>query len=213
MTSLTGPDLLASWLWRSITDPGVPGSIPGRGTRREYFISGLFLLLLHLVPGARMTTVGAQGRCNGNGVTKEPGNSRKHLIQMFHCWMECSSAAKRSTNNQYVCKYIGRINDQSNWSGPFSLVVMTLDYRSRGTWFDPRSGHSTGIFSFRSISPPSTKECCWPRQGLNPQPPGLQSDSASNWATQACIIGLGKSGYNVNIFSYFSAKTYVVGTH
>ena len=101
-----------------------------------------------MLPGARMTTVGAQGRCNGNGVTKEPGNSRKHLIQMFHCRMEeCSSAAKRSTNNQYVCKYIGRINDQSNWSGPFSLVIMTLDYRSRGTWFDSRSGHSTGIFS------------------------------------------------------------------
>ena len=38
MTSLTGPDLLASWLWRSIRDPGVPGSIPGRGTRREYFL-------------------------------------------------------------------------------------------------------------------------------------------------------------------------------
>ena len=95
-----------------------------------------------------MTTVGAQGRCKGNGVTKESGNSRKHLIQMFHCRMEeCSSAAKWSTNNQYVCKYIGRINDQSNWSGPFSLVVMTLDYRSRGTWFDPRSRHSTGIFS------------------------------------------------------------------
>ena len=93
----------------------------------------------------RMTTVGAQGRCNGNGVTKEPGNSRKHLIQMFHCRMEeCSSAANRSTNNQYVCKYIGCINDQSNWSGPFSLMVMMLDYRSRGTWFDP-----TGIFSLQ----------------------------------------------------------------
>ena len=38
MTSLTGPDLLASWLRRSISDPGVPGSIPGRGTRREYFL-------------------------------------------------------------------------------------------------------------------------------------------------------------------------------
>ena len=39
----------------------------------------------------------------------------------------CSSAAKRSTNNQYVCKYIGCINDQSNWSRPFGLVVMMLD--------------------------------------------------------------------------------------
>ena len=26
-------------------------------------------------------------------------------------------------------------------------------------------------------------------------------------------IGLNKSGYQVNIFSYFSTKTYIVGTH
>ena len=31
----------------------------------------------------------------------------------------------------------------------------------------------------------STKECCRPRRGLNPRPPGLQSDGASNWATKA----------------------------
>ena len=31
----------------------------------------------------------------------------------------------------------------------------------------------------------STKECCRPRWGLNPRPPGLQSDGASNWATEA----------------------------
>ena len=31
----------------------------------------------------------------------------------------------------------------------------------------------------------STKECCRPRLGLNPRPPGLQSDGASNWATEA----------------------------
>ena len=31
----------------------------------------------------------------------------------------------------------------------------------------------------------STKECCRPRQGLNPRPPGLQSDDASNWTTEA----------------------------
>ena len=75
-----------------------------------------------------MTTIRAQGRCNGNGVTKEPGNSRKHLIQMFHCRMEeCSSARQSEVQiiNMYV--NIGCINDQSNWSGPFSLVVMTLD--------------------------------------------------------------------------------------
>ena len=31
----------------------------------------------------------------------------------------------------------------------------------------------------------STKECCRPRRGLNPRPPGLHSDGASNWATEA----------------------------
>ena len=31
----------------------------------------------------------------------------------------------------------------------------------------------------------STKESCRPRRGLNPRPPGLQSDGASNWATEA----------------------------
>ena len=31
----------------------------------------------------------------------------------------------------------------------------------------------------------STKECCRPQLGLKPRPPGLQSDGASNWATEA----------------------------
>ena len=31
----------------------------------------------------------------------------------------------------------------------------------------------------------STKECCRPRRGLKPRPPGLQSDGASKWATEA----------------------------
>ena len=30
----------------------------------------------------------------------------------------------------------------------------------------------------------SAKECCRPRRGLNPRLPGLQSDGASNWATE-----------------------------
>ena len=36
----------------------------------------------------------------------------------------------------------------------------------------------------------STKECCRPLRGLNQQPPGLQSDGASNWATEASIYGV-----------------------
>ena len=54
--------------------------------------------------------------------------------------------------DMFVKNYIGGIIDQSTWSGPFSLVVMMLDYRSRGTWFDPRSLHSTGIFSLQVCS-------------------------------------------------------------
>ena len=46
----------------------------------------------------------------------------------------------------------------------------------------------------------STKECCRPRQGLNPRPPGLQSDGASNWATEA-----GQS--DVKISKSFQIKT------
>ena len=34
----------------------------------------------------------------------------------------------------------------------------------------------------------STKKCCQPRRGLNPRPPGLQSDGASNWATEGCRL-------------------------
>ena len=34
----------------------------------------------------------------------------------------------------------------------------------------------------------STKECCRPRRGLNPRPPGLQSDGASNWATEDLMV-------------------------
>ena len=43
---------------------------------------------------------------------------------MFHCSMEeCGSAAAK----YFVLQYIGCIIDQSNWSGPFSLV-MTPDF-------------------------------------------------------------------------------------
>ena len=34
----------------------------------------------------------------------------------------------------------------------------------------------------------STKECCRSRRGLNPRPPGLQSDGASNWATETGLL-------------------------
>ena len=42
----------------------------------------------------------------------------------------------------------------------------------------------------------SMKECCRPRWGLNPGPPGLQWDGASNWATEA-----GWSWYKISCWS------------
>ena len=46
----------------------------------------------------------------------------------------------------------------------------------------------------------STKECYWPRRGLNPWPPGRQSDGASNWATEAGIV------FFFNFFFFFFCK-------
>ena len=99
------------------------------------------------------------GKNKKNNIILSSAENAQRVVKVNKCsalclvlvtpFSACSSAAKRSTNSQYVCKYIGCINDQSNWSGPFSLVVRTLDYRSRGTWFDPRSGHSEGIFSLQ----------------------------------------------------------------
>ena len=37
-----------------------------------------------------------------------------------------------------------------------------------------------------------TKECCRAWQGLNPWPPGLQSDGTSNWASEAGPISAGR---------------------
>ena len=42
-------------------------------------------------------------------------------------------------------RYIGCITDQSDWSGPSSLVVMMPDSESRGRRFKSRSGHSAEV--------------------------------------------------------------------
>ena len=46
----------------------------------------------------------------------------------------------------------------------------------------------------------STKECCRPRRGLNPRPPGLQLDGASNWATEAGYFCVRKLQVGSGIF-------------
>ena len=51
--------------------------------------------------------------------------------------------------------YIGVIIDQSNWSGPFSLVVMTPDLESSNLGLHPGQGTRLEVFIYRSISPPT----------------------------------------------------------
>ena len=50
----------------------------------------------------------------------------------------------------------------------------------------------------------STKECCRPRRGLNPWPPGLQSDGVSNWATEVNCL------YKMSNFSIRNPVIYLL---
>ena len=58
----------------------------------------------------------------------------------------------------------------------------------------------------------STKECCRPRRGWNPRPPGLQSDGASSWATEADNID--NDSYNDNLtvttFTNYARVLYLI---
>ena len=74
----------------------------------------------------------------------------------LHFLYFCSSVAKRSTNNRHVCKYIGRIIDQS--------PDMTLDYKS---WTRRE------YFLYRSISPPTTF-CAWCQDDYRRSPRAMQ---------------------------------------
>ena len=70
------------------------------------------------------------------------------------------------------------------WSSKWltSIVhILSPETDNCPSWISGRERMTVEIISW-SIS---TKECCRPRRGLNPRPPGLQSDGASNWATEA----------------------------
>ena len=100
--------------------------------------------------------------------------------------------------NQYCAHSFAR-----NWQLPF---------------LNQRKGENDRRKYFRSIS---TKECCRPRRGLNPRPPGLQSDGASEpprpagtivWSGICCLLQI-RGDIHIIFFTYFSTKTYIVGIH
>ena len=74
---------------------------------------------------------------------------------------------------------------QAKSSKRFTSVVHILSPETDNcpSWISGRERMTVENISW-SIS---TKECCRPRRGLNPRPPGLQSDGASNWATEATM--------------------------
>ena len=59
----------------------------------------------------------------------------------------------------------------------------------------------------------SAKECCRPRRGLNPRPPGLQSDGASNWATEASWPKCNRWGMDIWLNRQGEKSTSLPHTH
>ena len=57
----------------------------------------------------------------------------------------------------------------------------------------------------------STKECCRPRRGLNPRPPGLQSDGTSKWATEAGTVQSTMSSVSNEIPKTLRIRSYWTG--
>ena len=58
----------------------------------------------------------------------------------------------------------------------------------------------------------STKVCCRPRRGLNPRPTGLQSDGASNWATEAGFVSLCMFVWMLFLISFRVFQPLLAGT-
>ena len=68
-----------------------------------------------------------------------------------------------------VYRYTGCIIDQSNWSGPFSLVVMTPIRNPKAVGSVPGRGTRLEIFIYRYISPPTTFGA-WCQDDYRPSP-------------------------------------------
>ena len=97
----------------------------------------------------------------------------------------------------FVLRFYGPVNPMGSCRArPVYLTTRLLDRLSPLTTIvhilSPETNNSSSLISGRermtveNISwSISTKECCRPRRGLNPRPPGLQSDGASNWITEA----------------------------
>ena len=134
--------------------------------------------------------------------------SRNKKISAFFGWHSALSVAMHFHIYLHVCLFVLRFYGLVNPMGSCRAWSVYLTTRLLGrlspkrlttimhtllpetencpSWISRRERMTIENISW-SIS---TKECCWPRLGLNPRPPGLQSDSASNWATKAGLFAV-----------------------
>ena len=117
-----------------------------------------------------------------------------------------STHAFSPSKNTFFCLFVLRFYSPVNPMGPCRAWSVYLTTRLLGR-LSPLSGYVLCTFfrqkldncpswisgrermTIENISwSISTKECCRPQLGLNPRPPGLQSDGASNWATEAGYV-------------------------
>ena len=111
----------------------------------------------------------------------------------------------------FVLRFYGPVNPMGScWARSVYLTTCLLgrlsplsDLTSIVHIFSPETDNCPSWKSGRermtveNISRPiSMKECCRPRLGLNLWPPGLQSDGASNWATEAGSVLRWWKGHN-----------------
>ena len=115
-------------------------------------------------------------------------------INNFSCYVNCMCVCL------FVQRFYGPVNPMEScraWSVylttrllgrliPLTSIVHILSPETDNcpSWISRRERMRVENISW-SIS---TKECWLPRRGLNPRPSGLQSDGASNWATEAGAV-------------------------
>ena len=78
-------------------------------------------------------------------------------------------------------RLLGRLSPLKQLTSIVIVHILLPETDNCPSWISGRERMTVENISW-SIS---TKECCRPRQGLNPRPPGLHSDGTSNWATEA----------------------------
>ena len=113
----------------------------------KFLFTGLFLLLLHLV----LWLVWLPSEPKGKAVSMESKRAREQINWFLNIWYNCFIVAWKNVvvrlPKYNVYRYIGCINDLSNWSGSFSLVVMMpCPIRNQICGFKSWSGNSTGWF-------------------------------------------------------------------